>query len=101
MSEKIKNISADEFKERLESEEYVLIDVRTQEEHDDKNIAESLVIDVTQPDSVDLIDELDRNKKYLIYCRSGARSGQVLGLMEQLGFKEVYNLEGGMVDYSL
>ncbi|MBM4241173.1 MAG: rhodanese-like domain-containing protein [Euryarchaeota archaeon] len=39
---------------------------------------------------------MDKNKKYLIYCRSGRRSGKTLKKMKNLGYKEVYGLTGGM-----
>ncbi len=37
---------------------------------------------------------------YLVYCRSGNRSGQAVALMEELGFDHVYDLDGGIVDYA-
>jgi rhodanese-related sulfurtransferase len=42
------------------------------------------------------LDALDKDKVYLIYCASGNRSGQAHDLMGQLGFREVYNMLGGM-----
>jgi len=95
----LETISAEDFKNKLDTNEYVLIDVRTQAEHDQKKIAESEVIDVYEPDFMEKMTSLDKDKKYLIYCLSGARSGQVLGIMSQMGFKEVYDLSGGIADW--
>lgn len=94
-----KTISKEDFKEKLDSKSCVLIDVRTQEEHDENKIAESEVFDVTKPDFSQKIDGLDRDNKYLIYCGSGVRSRQAMQTMDQMGFKEVYDLEGGIGAY--
>lgn len=99
MSGKISSISKDEFKEKLDSGEYTLIDVRTEQEHQMQKIAESDVFDVSQPDFLERLKNLDKNGKYLIYCASGARSGQVLRIMEQMGFVEVFDLEGGILNW--
>ena len=45
-------------------------------------------------------DRLSRDKKVVIHCRSGARSGSVINAMEkQFGFDNLYNLKGGIVAY--
>jgi rhodanese-related sulfurtransferase len=43
------------------------------------------------------VKELDREKPVYVYCRSGNRSGRAARIMKGLGFKEVYNLEGGIL----
>ncbi|MCG2695037.1 rhodanese-like domain-containing protein [Candidatus Parcubacteria bacterium] len=95
----LKNISPEEFKEKLNSNEYVLIDARTQEEHNEEKIADSEVMDVTKPDFTEKINSLDKDKKYLVYCKGGVRSGQTMSEMGKMGFKEVLNLEGGIDGY--
>ncbi len=95
----LETISAEDFKNKLDTNEYILIDVRTQAEHDQKKIAESEVIDVSQSDFMEKMSSLDKDKKYLIYCLSGARSGHALGIMGQIGFKEVYDLSGGIAGW--
>jgi rhodanese-related sulfurtransferase len=42
------------------------------------------------------ISELDRTKKYLVYCRTGRRSGLAVKVMKGLGFKEVYDVAKGI-----
>ena len=44
--------------------------------------------------------ELDRNDKFVIVCRSGARSAQACMFMQQQGFENVYNLRGGMMSWA-
>jgi len=96
----IKTISEEEFKEKLDSNDYTLIDVRTQEEHDEKKIADSIVIDISHSDSGNKLSALEKDKKYLIYCFSGVRSGNALEVMNQMGFDEVYDLTGGISNWS-
>jgi len=45
------------------------------------------------------LNQLDKNKTYLIYCRSGSRSGRALDIMTELNFREVYNMLGGIIDW--
>ncbi len=95
----LETISKEEFKQKLDSGDYILIDVRTQGENDEVKIAESLVFDIGQPDFLEKIKDLDRNGKYLLYCASGSRSSHALDFMKQLGFSEVYDLEGGVMNF--
>lgn len=76
----------------------VIVDVRTNREFEVGHIEGALNIDVSLPDFKEKIEQLDKNKKYLVYCRSGNRSKFAGRIMEGLGFKEVYNLDGGIVD---
>lgn len=97
MEQKIKTISKEDFREKLDSGEFTLLDVRTKNENEMNKIQESDVFDISGSDFLDQIKALDKDKKYLIYCLSGARSNHALGMMEQLGFEEVYDLEGGIL----
>ena len=45
------------------------------------------------------INKLDKTKVYAVYCRSGNRSGQATALMVKNGFKTVFNLDGGIVNW--
>ena len=51
-------------------------------------------------DISELKAKLDKNKKYLLYCHSGNRSGQALKIFRQLGFAEAYDLDGGISNWS-
>lgn len=92
-------ISREEFKQKLDSGEYTLIDVRTQGEHDQVKVAESVVYDISQPDFSEKIQSLNKQGKYLLYCASGARSSHAIGFMSQSGFLEAYDLEGGIMNW--
>lgn len=87
------------FKEHLENDAYVLLDVRTPEEFSDGHLKNAANINFHNDTFEEEIDELDKRKKYLVYCRSGNRSRQAMFLMRDLGFEEVYNLERGIIDW--
>lgn len=74
-----------------------IIDVRTPGETAQGMIAGAREIDINDPAFQKKIAALDKNKPVLVYCRSGGRSGRAMSVMSQMGFKEVYNLSGGML----
>ena len=76
-----------------------VIDVRTPEEFAEGHIDGAVMIDFYGESFADDIGALDPDGEYLIYCRSGSRSGQALSLMETLGFEQVYDLDGGVIAY--
>ena len=94
-----KNISAAEFKELMERENAQLIDVRTPEEYSEGKIDEAINIDYYSDDFKAKMSVLDKNKPVLLYCRSGARSGKSAEILEEMGFTEIYNLEGGYMGW--
>ncbi len=73
-----------------------IIDVRTPKEFHAGHIANAVLIDFYAKEFVETLEQLDKNNTYLLYCRSGNRSGQTLNLMHKLGFKAAYNMKGGM-----
>lgn len=79
----------------------VILDVRTREEYLAGNIPNSINIDVLSQDFKSKIDMLDKNKEYLIYCRSGNRSIIASSIMSTNGFINIYNLENiGYQDFA-
>lgn len=70
----------------------ILLDVRTVEEYSSGYIPNSVNIDVLSPDFKSKIELLDKNKEYLIYCRSGNRSTIASSIMATNGFTKIYNL---------
>lgn len=89
------NISPEEFKEKLEEERGVVIDVRTKGEYEDGHLAMTdQQIDFMSDNFQDKVDELDKEKTYYLYCRSGNRSGQAARIMKNKGFEKVYNVGG-------
>ncbi len=91
------DIDTQSFRNKLEEDAYVLLDVRTPAEYNAGHLTGSVNIDFYHHDFESQIDELDKRMKYLVYCRSGNRSRQAMFLMRDLGFEEVYNLAGGII----
>ena len=98
MPQIIQRLNLWDFKEKLSTWAYRLIDTRTsQEQLIFWKISENqLHIDVYKADALEQIQKLPRERKYLVYCYHGNRSQQVLSLMQELGFQEVYDLIGGI-----
>lgn len=77
----------------------VVLDVRTKEEFDAGHIDAALNLDVKSDKFRDEAGKLDKNRKYLVYCRSGKRSKAAQEILKELGFKEVINMTGGFMDW--
>ena len=97
-----KNITTDELKKVLNNkEDILLLDIRTREEFEEENIEKS--VNIPLHDLLYNIDEIDefKNKKVIVYCRSGHRSITACNLLSMEGFEDLYNLEKGIIDYVL
>lgn len=88
------------FKAKIAEPGVVLLDVRTPEETAQGKIEGCTELDFEAVGFEAKLDGLDKNKTYLVYCRSGNRSGQASTLMVEKGFKHVYNLKGGYLAWT-
>jgi len=95
-------LSPIQFLERMKSDTLVVVvDVRTADECKEGIIPGALMVDFYQEEKLQqAMASWDSSRTYLIYCRSGGRSGQTLDLMKARGFKKAYHLEGGMSAWS-
>lgn len=97
------SVSPSQFKllldEHRDDADVVLLDVRTPREFKDGHIEGALMLDYYAHDFVDRLKMLDRDKTYLIYCRSGNRSGKTLTIFEKLGFHNAYHLATGIIGW--
>lgn len=85
-----------QFAERAEAPNALLLDIRTAKEIKEKgSIKGSQHIDFYEPNFVENVEKLDKNKQLLIYCASGGRSAKAANQLSQKGFAEVINLKGG------
>jgi phage shock protein E len=80
-------------------ENLVVLDVRTPEEFDEGHIADAVMLDFYRDDFADELAKLDPDVPYVLYCRSGNRSGQTLAIMDSLGFTEVTEVDGGVINW--
>ena len=100
-SDQVKTLSQKDLASKVQQENVVLIDVRTPAEIASGYIPEAdLFIDIKDSDFEQKMSELDTSKTYVMYCRSGARSGRAANLMVEKGFVNVYNLQGGILAYT-
>ena len=95
------DIELAEFEKKMASEKYLLVDVRTAEEFSEGHIKGAINIDYLAENFSIEIQELELESPVLLYCRSGNRSSKAMKIMKGLGFKEVYNLEGGIKGWIL
>ena len=95
----MKEVTVQELKKMMdEKSEFQLIDVREPHEHQFTNIGGELI---PMSKILDQVEKVDKNKKVIIYCRSGNRSANVVKALEQrFGFNNLYNLKGGVLDWS-
>lgn len=81
--------------------EVVVLDIRTPAEVLQARMPGPLLqLDFHEPDFATRLAELDRDTPYLMYCRSGQRSGHARALMAELGFTDVVDLEGGLLAWA-
>lgn len=93
---KYKDISVEAFKALRDKEGAVVLDVRSPAEVSEGVIPGHIMINMMSPSFRNKIEQLDKSKTYLVYCRSGNRSGQACQLMANMGFEQLYNLRGGI-----
>ncbi len=80
--------------------DFVVLDVRTPREYAAGHLPGAQMLNFFDPDFQQKLGQLDRDKTYLVYCRSGNRSGKVVPMMEKMGFKKVYHLFQGYMGWS-
>lgn len=99
----IENITPEEayilIQENKDNLNFIILDVRTPEEFLDEYIENAVNLDYYSDNFRNDLDKLDKNKTYLIYCRSGRRSGNALNVMKELDFREAYNMLSGIIKW--
>jgi len=84
------------IQKNIDNPNFVILDVRTANEFNSGYISGAINIDYYSSDFQTIISKLDKNKQYLVYCKSGIRGAAATQIMMTLGFKEVQNLAGGI-----
>ncbi len=79
--------------------DFIIIDVRTPEEYNAGHLENAILIDYRAANFTEEISKLDRNKKYLIYCRTGNRSASARDKMKELGFLDINHMDGGITEW--
>ena len=92
----VRTITAEELRTRLAGEERpLLVDVREQNEWDEAHIEQATLVPLATV--VNTLKEMPKEKEILLICRSGRRSGIAYRQLEELGFRNLRNVEGGML----
>jgi rhodanese-related sulfurtransferase len=78
------------------SKEIILLDIRTPYEYEQGHIDDALLLNYYDKNFISKLSILDKDKHYLIYCRSGNRSKNTLQIMNEMGFKNFADLKGGI-----
>ncbi|NBC26150.1 MAG: rhodanese-like domain-containing protein [Bacteroidetes bacterium] len=83
------------WKEQIENKPGIIIDVRTPAEYRKGHLAVAdLQYDFNSGEFEEKVDELDKDRTYYLYCRSGNRSGKAAEMMKTRGFEDVHNIGG-------
>ncbi len=96
-----KTINEEEFNKLAKDSNTVIIDVRTPGEVSEGYISgATLFFDYNDANFESNIEKLDKYKGYIVYCRSGGRSSKAAEILTQKGIKKVYNLDGGISNWT-
>ncbi len=96
-AQQIKRLNVKEFKELMDKiPNKTVLDVRTNGEVAQGVLPQATQIDYNGGNFESQLDKLDKNKPVFIYCAVGGRSGSACSVLAKKGFKQVYNLEGGI-----
>ena len=91
----VTTIPVEEFKKKVDSGKYIIIDIRTPREFDAGHIQGAINIDFYKKDFYKKMLAY-KDKAFLYYCRSGNRTGHAKRKFNQMGFKEGYELAHGI-----
>jgi rhodanese-related sulfurtransferase len=94
------DLSVSEFSNKVTEAGIITLDVRTPGEFNEGHIDGALLIDFQSGNFENEIASLDKSKTYAVYCRSGNRSGEAVKVMSDAGFTNLYNLNGGVIDWA-
>lgn len=92
-------ISAEEAKEMMDKEDVTIVDVRTLQEYNEGHVPEA--VNIPNEEIMDTEPELlsDKDRKILVYCRSGRRSKEAADKLVGMGYSQIYDF-GGIIDWN-
>ena len=94
------DLSVTEFSAKVAEAGVITLDVRTPGEFAEGYIEGARLVDFQSGNFENEIAVLDKNATYAVYCRSGNRSGQAVKVMQDAGFTNVFNMNGGVIDWA-
>ena len=97
LKKQLNNLDGKAFQQAIEEwKDATLIDVRRPGEFAIDALPNAINMDYLGEGFYDQLDQLDPKARYLVYCRSGRRSLRTCVLMQNSGFENIYNLDGGL-----
>ena len=87
--------SIEDFEAKTKNQKVQLIDVRTPAEFAVGHLKNAKNINYSSDTFSEEMSKLDKNKAVYIYCAAGGRSGKAVTILEKIGFKQIFDLEGG------
>lgn len=97
----VSSVSPDEVRGMIEQksiDQYCLLDVRQPSEYESGHLPGARLVPLGELEA--RLNEMNPEKPIVVYCRSGNRSHSAAGILIGSGFKEVYNMEGGISAYN-
>ena len=96
----VSNLTVNDFATKISDASVTLLDVRTSAEYSSGHIAGATNIDFESGHFERDLKSLIKSKSYAVYCRSGNRSGQATAIMAKDGFTSIFNLSGGIINWT-
>lgn len=100
MAQSPQHINAIKFKELTSKAGVIILDVRTPQEFSRGHIKGSTLLDIADREFVNRINLVQKDKTILLYCLTGSRSYAAANYMHSIGFKSIYNLQQGIMDWN-
>lgn len=95
-----KTVTVEQFEKKLSSTPNAqLIDVRTAGEYADRHLKNAINMDVRADNCKEQFATLDKSKPVFVYCLSGGRSANAANILQGMGFHEIYNMDGGIIQW--
>lgn len=93
-------VNATRFKELVDQGNAIILDVRTPAEYSRGHIKGSTLIDVSDPNFKSKVSLVQKDKTVLLYCLSGSRSRAATSFLQTQGFKKIYELAHGLIEWN-
>lgn len=98
--EGVQVLDVSKYEKKMEQPDVQLVDVRTPEEFAEGHLENAINIDITADDFDSKIAALDKEKPVMVYCKAGGRSAKASSRLNELGFKNISDLEGGIINWN-
>ncbi len=93
----IEQITIDQMNDVLKGDSIQLLDVRTTEEYIESHLAKARNICITDDDFKEKAANLNRDEPIYVYCKKGGRSAKAAKILQEMGFKKIYDMTGGIL----